>query len=201
MRPFSQWDPSWPCSPLITSPDTKRSQSQLKTHKKEKKKGQVKLVKWRIIYLSFQRRHIRSLGTFKRLEMVFLSESILSDLLTLISNWPPVVGATVTLMCGSPEEEEEEEAPPTRWPHKQVGVPPALTASLLSTTWLLLVTEDEDAEESKDVDAAAAAAAAEALASSLGSILSNLSLFLSFVYLRKKPFFAGNSLTDCRQTT
>ena len=74
-------------------------------------------------YLSFQRRHIRSLGTLRRFEMVFFKLSIVSSLLTLSSNWPPVVGATVSEMMGSgsigpfPEVDDEDD----RCPQRQVG--------------------------------------------------------------------------------
>lgn len=96
-------------------------------------------------YLSFHRRHIRSLGTLRRLEMVFFKLSIVSSLLTFSSNWPPVVGATVSEMTGKggnnsdDDDDDDDELPGTadeRWPQRQVGPAPALTAaSVLSTTW------------------------------------------------------------------
>lgn len=92
---------------------------------------------WNISYLSFQRRHIRSLGTFRRLEIVFFKLSMVSSLLTLSSNWPPVVGATVREMTGrggNSADDDDEPAADERWPQRQVAAPALTAASVLSTT-------------------------------------------------------------------
>lgn len=95
------------------------------------------------IYLSFHRRHIRSLGTLRRFEMVFFKLSILSSLLTLSSNWPPVVGATVReMMAGGGAGAAvdgccSDDADVGRWPQRQVGEAAALlllVASAVSRT-------------------------------------------------------------------
>ena len=77
--------------------------------------------------------------------MVFFRLSIVSSLLTFSSNWPPVVGATVSVMTGSggssaapvdddDDDDADDDDDEERWPHRQVGAAPALTASVLSTT-------------------------------------------------------------------
>lgn len=68
--------------------------------------------------------------------MVFFRLSIVSNLLTFSSNWPPVVGATVNEMTGNGGNSLADEQLPAvdaevdaRWPHRQVGRAPALAAS------------------------------------------------------------------------
>lgn len=75
--------------------------------------------------------------------MVFFKLSILSSLLTLSSNWPPVVGATVReMMAGGGAGAAvdgccSDDADVGRWPQRQVGEAAALlllVASAVSRT-------------------------------------------------------------------